>query len=473
MPVHKPYSHRRIVWFALGVLLLFPVLTGCFSSDKVSPPLDQFNIEYIRLLRLAQGPESLAFVDNTTLATGIEDDGVYFVDLSDPAEPVLVSVFEHEGAGIAKIVAMDGFVYGFAPSSEFLAIDAREPAAPKLASVIPGQVEDPDNRGNAAWRLAAKDGFLYLRMHGGIHIYNAADPYALRLEGVYYPPQTRARGPFMGAILEANPTLRQLEAEMAQGTFMAHDEFPFESLPCSRRYVENGELLGLAIQDSLLYVRVGYAYCVGPEQEVWGYHGPRGGTRTPKYAPVRQEVEDGGLWVLDVSDPAEPLAVAFLPLQFHNGRNRLPDVTVSSNYVYLASQGSLSMKTAIVDVSDPSRLELYEEQLNAYVVIRKDSLLFVSIVHVHDNGFFNSPGYSKGLRIFDVSDAANPILIGMISKNPVRDQTFHSINDVAFRGEYIYVAENSRRREGIHVMRLIDRDWRPDDAPEEATDASP
>ncbi len=470
MSAHKPYSHRRIVWFALGVLLLFPVLTGCFSSDKVSPPLDQFNIEYIRLLRLAQGPESLAFVDNTTLATGIEDDRVYFVDLSDPAEPVLVSVFEHEGAGIAKVVAMDGFVYGFAPSGEFLVINVQEPAAPKLASVIPGQVEDPDDWKIAAWPLAAEDGLLYLGMHGGIHIYNAADPYAHSLEGVYYPPQTRARGPFKDATVGANPTLRQLEAEKAHGTFIAHDEFPSESLPCSRRHIENGEPLGMALNDSLLYVRVGYAYCAGPEQEVGANFVPRsGGTPTPFYRPVMQEVEDGGLWVLDVSDLAEPLAVAFLPLQFLYGLNDLPDVTVSSDYVHLSSQSSLSEKTAIVDVSDPSRLVLYEEQLNADMVIGEDSLLFVSIVHVHNKGLFNYPAYSNGLQVFDVSDAANPILIGMMSKVPKTDHPFGSIADIAYRDGYIYLAEDS----GIHVLRLIDRDWRPDDAPEEAKDASP
>ncbi len=31
------------------------------------------------------------------------------------------------------------------------------------------------------------------------------------------------------------------------------------------------------------------------------------------------------------------------------------------------------------------------------------------------------------------------------------------------------LAEGNIFRSGIHVLRLIDRDWRPDDAPEEAT----
>ena len=142
-------SKRHIVWFSLCGLLLFPLLTGCFSSDGVDPPLDHFNIEFLHLLILgsddyedASEPESLALVDDTTLAIGTENDGVFFADLSDPAEPVVVSVFEHEDEGISNILALDGYVYGFAPSGELLAIDARQPVTPTLATSIPGQERD-------------------------------------------------------------------------------------------------------------------------------------------------------------------------------------------------------------------------------------------------------------------------------------------------------------------------------------------
>ena len=255
--------------------------------------------------------------------------------------------------------------------------------------------------------LAAREGLLYTSMHGGIHIWNAADPYALSLEGVYYPPQTRARGPFMVKTPAAAPTTRQLEAEKAQGTFIAHEEFPFESLPCSRRYIENGEILGAATLDDLLFVRVGYAYCVGPEQEFGG----REGDGKPFYQPVIkavEAVEDGGLWVLNVSDPAEPFAVAFLPLQFRYWRDDLRDVTVTSNHVYLTSQSSLSEDSIIVDLSEPSKPVLLERQLNADLVVWEDNLLFVSVVHIHDNGILNYAGYTNGLQVFDVLRSGQP-----------------------------------------------------------------
>ena len=459
-------SNRGVVWFALFGLLLFPLLTGCFSSDRVDPPLDQFNVEFLHLLTLggddfedAIGPESLALVDDTTLAIGTEHDGVYFADLSDRAKPVVVSVFEYEGDGIADILAMDGFVYGFTPSSELLAIDARQPVTPTLAASIRGQERD-----HRTWRkgdllLAANEGFLYTSMHGGIHIWNVADPYLLSLEGIYYLPQLRARGPFMYKTPGASPTTRQLESEKARGTFIAHENFSFENLPCGQRHIGNAEILGAATLGDMLIVRVGNVYCVGPEQKIVGYERDR----TPIYGPVRKEVEYGGLWVLDVSNPAEPLAVSFLPLQLR--RFHLPDVTVAANLVYLSSLRMVREGSAIVDVSEPGKPVLLDRQLNAELVVWEDSLLIVSIFHIHDHGLLNPSGYSNGLQVFDVSDAANPILIGMISESPGTDKSFVSIADIAFLDGYIYVAEDRVFAGGIHVLRLIDPNWRPDIAP--------
>ena len=115
----RPQSHRRIVWFALCVLLLFPALTGCFLEHWIPPrEEDPVNVEFLHLLTLggddkdAIKPESLAFVCDTTLAMRTEDNGVHFADLSDPAKPTIISVIEYAGYGAAPIVAMDGYVYG-------------------------------------------------------------------------------------------------------------------------------------------------------------------------------------------------------------------------------------------------------------------------------------------------------------------------------------------------------------------------
>ena len=454
-------SHRRIVWLALCASLLSLPLTGCFSSDRVDPPLDNFNFEFLYLLSLdgdtydsVSAPESLAFVDDKTLAIGTEDAGVYFADLSDPAKPAVVGVFEHEGAGIVNILAMDGFVYGYARTAEFLAIDARQPAASQQAFGMPGRKPDHNWALNVAdVLLAAEDGFLYVSMEGGIHIFNTADPYALALEGAYYPPQTRARWPLMFSRPAAAPTPRQLQAEKAHGNFIAHEDYPSADLPCSRTFIENARILGAMLDDGLLYVWVDKVVCVG-----------------------REEVEDGGVWVLDVSDPSEPLAIGFLSLPevrayaIGVGLFDKFGVAIAGNNLFLSAMSGIGDDdSTVVDVSDPKKPFLSDNLVDADWVVTKGSLLLASIVHVHDNGVFNKPGKSNGLQIFDVSDVANPILIGMMSEVPGTGLRFSSIADIAYRAGYIYVAEDS----GIYVLRLIDRNWRPDDAPAETSDTSP
>ena len=429
--------------------------------------MDQFNIEYLRLLKLgdegfeeakeperlvsadgttvaiasddATVPESLALVDGAILAIGTHD-RLYFADLSDPAGPVVVSVFEYKGDGVVNVLEMVGFVYGFSSSGELLAIDARQPAEPKLADSLDGDVRNQRNGQVGDSLLAAVDGFLYVRTKGGIQVLNAADPYALELEGTIY----------------------------------VHEEFPFDGFPCSRRIMRNAKMLGAAVQEGLMYVWVDRGGCVGPEPWLTVQPTATEGNYASEPAPVsptpRHVAANGGFWVLDASAPANPLTVSFLSMYYpEGGWDEQHEVVAAQNHVYLDIRGDFRKTVAIIDVSQPSEPKPLIRQLNAELVVWEDSLLFVSIVHVHNSGFFNPLSYSEGLQVFDVSDAANPILIGMISENPVTDQTFHSINDVAFRDGYIYVAEGNIFHSGIHVLRLIDRDWRPDVAPEEAS----
>ena len=477
----KPVTRMRIVGFALWALLLFPLLTGCFVDNSNDRPAGQSNVEFLHLLTLdsddyedANRPESLAFVSETTLAIGTGYDGVYFADLSDPEEPVVISVFEYEGYGVSSVFAMDGYVYGFTPSGDLLAIDARQPTAPELADRIRGQEGDT--------LLAAGDGHLYVKMRGGIQIWNAADPYALALVGVYYPPQTRARGPFMDRRLGVPPSPHQLEAEKAYGAFIAHEDFPFESLPCGRRFIENADVLGAAIYDELLYVWVETVFCVGPEEEIVSHmtvtEGGRQSGPTPIIRPVVREAEHGGFWVLDVSEPAEPLAVGFLSLQdFVAGLVKIYfvdtyDITVAANYVYLTPRGDLSGDLAIVDVSDPGRPVILDNQMNADLVVWEDNSLYVSEVFTHKN-FLNADSYSNSLQVFDGTEAANPVRIGMMAESPGVGTFFGELQDIAVRAGYIYLAEHPHRTSlggGIHVLRLIDPHWRPDISPTGASD---
>ena len=62
-----------------------------------------------------------------------------------------------------------------------------------------------------------------------------------------------------------------------------------------------------------------------------------------------------------------------------------------------------------------------------------------------------------------------------MAESPVTDYAFVGLNDLAVRAGYIYLAERQDiyydggehplLGGGIHVLRLIDPDWRPDPAP--------
>ena len=233
MDPDRRQSRRGIVWFALCGVLLFPALTGCPARHLLPPRIENpVNLEFLHFLTLgsdnyedASRPESLAFVSDTTLAIGTEEDGVYFADLSDPAKPAVISVIEYAGYGAVPIVAMDGYVYGFTSNGALLSIDARQPTDPTLVDVELVQ------RGDVV--LSAADDYLYVRSRGAIQIWDVSDPTALSPVSAYYPPQTRARGHPLDKRVGSPLTSRQLEAEKAHGTFMAHEDFSPKPFPAN------------------------------------------------------------------------------------------------------------------------------------------------------------------------------------------------------------------------------------------------
>ena len=98
-----------------------------------------------------------------------------------------------------------------------MVVDARQPAAPELAFELP--IEDLYGE-----IVAAKDNYLYIRTADTIEVWDAADPFGLSLAGVYSPPQSRLLEGFNKEPSFTPPTPRQLAAEKAIGSFMAHKD---------------------------------------------------------------------------------------------------------------------------------------------------------------------------------------------------------------------------------------------------------
>ena len=174
-------------------------------------------------------------------------------------------------------------------------------------------------------------------------------------------------------------------------------------------------------------------------------------------------VADGseGLWVVNVSNPAGPVAV---------GRRDTPgiayDVAVVGSYAYVAD-GSRGLR--VVDVSNPimpTEVSFCDTPGYAYDVAIVGNIAYVAdysaglrLVDVsdpaapHQVGSCDTPGnahgvaiagniayvadYSAGLRLVDVSDPAGPHEVGFCD-------TPGTARGVAVAGSYAYVADGSR-----------------------------
>lgn len=138
---------------------------------------------------------------------------------------------------------------------------------------------------------------------------------------------------------------------------------------------------------------------------------------------------DGGLRIVDVSDPTNPSEVGHIDTP-----GAAMGVTVKGSYAYVADGGIGGLR--VIDVSDPT--------------------------NPHQTGFTNTPGAAldlviagdyvyvadgdSGLRVIDTSDHANPFEVGFYDTNG-------SAQQVVVVGDYAYVADGD---DGLRVIDISD-----------------
>ena len=156
---------------------------------------------------------------------------------------------------------------------------------------------------------------------------------------------------------------------------------------------------------------------------------------------VWRKMDDGGLWIVDVGNPEEPVPIGFLPM----GKVTISDVTVDGHYVYLAMSAK-SLK--IVDVSDPARPVLVGG--HATPGLSRAVTVEDGVAYVLD---------SDSVQVFNVANPAKPVRIGMMSGN------FYLLGDIAVRANHVFLAgQNYDYWESkIFVLRLIDPQARPEE----------
>ena len=135
--------------------------------------------------------------------------------------------------------------------------------------------------------------------------------------------------------------------------------------------------------------------------------------------------EDGGLWIIDVSSPEEPMPVAFLPASefgvnvphgYHDLwtgeiQPSLYGILAVPGYVYLTTAlGTTNM--AIVDVSEPASPVIFgwrNAPDSARTEAVEDGLAYVHELNYYA-GWATGDTYAENLQIFDVTDPAKPVL---------------------------------------------------------------
>ncbi|QNJ96673.1 choice-of-anchor B family protein [Constantimarinum furrinae] len=184
--------------------------------------------------------------------------------------------------------------------------------------------------------------------------------------------------------------------------------------------------------------------------DVWEYIDPNNGN-------VYAVIGGSGMSIIDVTDPTNPVQVEHL--------TSVPgfDVKVWENYVYCATGGGGD--ASIVDISDPTNaveVATFPSAHNFFIDDRgylytsspgvriydlnadptNPNLLTTVGSEGHDvtvrgNMMIDCHGFS-GTFLYDVTDPANPILLGSIT-DP--DITYHHQGDFSTDGNYVYICD--------------------------------
>ena len=178
---------------------------------------------------------------------------------------------------------------------------------------------------------------------------------------------------------------------------------------------------------------------------------------------------DGGLRVINVSTPTNPVEVGFYDTPGHaNG------VAVVGSYAYIADGGSGLRVINVSTPTNPTEVGFYDTPGSAYGVAVAGGYAYVAdgysgglqVVDVSNPadptgvGFYDTPGVAKdvtiaggyayvadyygGLRVVDVSTPTNPTEVGFYNTPGVA-------YDVAVAGDYAYVADSGS---GLRVINI-------------------
>jgi hypothetical protein len=321
--------------------------------------------------------------DYAYIAAG--EGGLRIINIADPANPIETGFLVTSGK--AKDIVVQGnyaYIAEEAPDEKgtLRIIDITNAASPTITGSI--LLDDPSQGVDVAGNLACVAG------HAGLRIIDITNPAAPAETGFYDTPMNARDVDIAGTFAYV--------AESATGIA--------NGMPDRNRTDDWGALRIIDISDPKNPDRAGYF-------NTWGYAWSVKVSGSNAYI-----TSDIGLFIVDISNTAEPDQLSYLPM---NGPLFLMDLAISGNYLSVATGSHGELR--VFDVSDslaPFEAGRYESPLREAVSVTAVG----DIAYVADSGF--------GLRIIDIANPSSPILTGF-------HETSSDIVDLAVEGIYAYV----------------------------------
>ncbi|MBU1636257.1 T9SS type A sorting domain-containing protein, partial [bacterium] len=387
------------------------------------------NVRQVGLMHLNwDKAKSVAVVDTLAyIATGYS--GVSVVNIANPASPVEIGFCEIPGD--AKCIVNDGN-YAYVANSwwgDMRVIDISNPFSPTEIGFchLPGD----------AYSLVVAGDYVYLADgEHGLRVIDIANPHSpsevgacilggiadhVTVEGNYaYVSVRESQGPMRWGCLRvvdiSNPAL-----PVAAGYYSSESEMGEVAIRGSYAYTADrfDGFRILNIEDPAAPISVGLL-----GEPFW----PLAVAISGHNAYVTTDGPEGGLWVIDISNPALPTTIDF------HASPAASDVAVEGDYAYVAA--GLTGGLRVYNITDPHHL-IGTSILNL-AGTANDVAVSGNYAYVADK--------SRGLIVFDVTDSSNPIEVSFYD-------TPGDAMAVALSGNFAYVADY---REGLRIVDITD-----------------
>ena len=365
--------------------------------------------------------------------------GLWVVDVSSPEEPVRLRTLPLEDEVTSVHISGDlAFVTGF---TWFKIFDIESPTEPVLISTTPtpGHPQDVEVSGSYAYVAARESG---LRIFDITSLLSPAevgsyDPtgwiYALAVSGDYVYMTGEDYFWIIDVSNPASPV--QTSAISLPGRYASNEDGRGTNLPGLSRQGEERWGTDICISGEWAYMTTNYSYYGGSPGD--NYEGHR-------------------LFIVSVSNPAEPLEGARLPMD-----DFVESVEVAGDYAYVGLRGALQ----VVDISTPGaplKKGMVEVHSNTSAVVARDQYVYAAAgeggflavdvvdpdsprvastiptvaeaVEVYADGGYAYLGGRWHLYVVELGDGRSPEVVGTL---PAQSE----LNEVFVSGDYLYAVD--------------------------------